>query len=367
MADGSKTEQATPQRRRKAREQGSVVRSRELPGLLAIVGVVAALSLLGQDAAQHWTGFYRELLDCASRGSIEPNDPILFWSAVEVLRWIVPVLGMGMLLSLAAQLAQGGFTIAPQALQIKPERMNPASRIGQIFSVAGLTNLLKSLLPFAAIAWIGAGTLSGNWAPIVHASADTPRMFASFLGGVALTIGWKCGLVLLLWSGLEYLLTWHKMEGDLKMSKQDVKDEMKQTDGNPAIKARVRKVRRQMRRRHALKAAATATVVVTNPTHYAVALRYETAMAAPVVVAKGLDLLAQQIKELATEHGIPLMENRPLAQALYKSVEVGESIPSALYQAVADILVIVFRAQAQVRAQESARRARNASGEPIQP
>jgi flagellar biosynthetic protein FlhB len=367
MADGSKTEQATPQRRRKAREQGNVARSRELPSLLAIVGVIAALMLLGQGAAQHWTGFYRELLDCASRQSMEPNSPVLFWSATEVLRWVLPVLSLGLLLSLAAQLAQGGFTIAPEALQIKPDRMNPASRLGQIFSVTGLSNLLKSLLPFGAIAWIGASTLSSNWVPIVHASTDTPRMLASFLGGVALTIGWKCGLVLLLWSGIEYLFTWHKMEGDLKMSKQDVKDEMKQTDGNPAIKARVRRVQRQMRRRHALKAAATATVVVTNPTHYAVALRYEQAMAAPIVVAKGLDLLAQQIKDLATEHGIPLMENRPLAQALYKSVEVGESIPSALYQAVADILVVVFRAQADVRAQEARRRARNASGELIQP
>ena len=149
------------------------------------------------------------------------------------------------------------------------------------------------------------------------------------------------------------------------MSKQEVKDEMKQSDGNPATKARVRRVRSQMRRRNALKATKTATVVVTNPTHYAVALRYEPHMAAPLVVSKGLDLLAQQIKALATEEGIPLMENRALAQALYKTVEVGDAIPSALYQAVADILVLVFRAQAEVRAQEAARRSRTASGAPL--
>ncbi len=137
---------------------------------------------------------------------------------------------------------------------------------------------------------------------------------------------------------------------------------MKQSDGNPATKARVRRVRNQMRRKNTLKATKTATVVVTNPTHYAVALRYEPHMAAPVVVSKGLDLLAQQIKALATEDGIPLMENRALAQALYKSVEVGDAIPAALYQAVADILVLVFRAQAEVRAQEAARRYRTASG-----
>lgn len=365
MADENKTERATPQRRRKAREQGNVTRSRELPSLLAIVGAVSGMMLLAPGAASHWTGFYRELLDSAARGTIEPGGPVLFWSCLEVMRWTFPVLLAAMALALAAQLAQGGFTIAPGALAIKPERMNPASRLGQIFSITGLNNLLKSLLPFGAIALVGGLTLRGNWGAIVHASYNTPRSFASLLGSVALTIGWRCGLVLLVWSGVDYLLTWFKMEGDLKMSKQDVRDEMKQTDGNPAIKARVRRVQRQMRRRHALKAASTATVVVTNPTHYAVALRYEPSMPAPVVVAKGLDLLAQQIKELATEHGIPLMENRPLAQSLYKSVEVGDSIPAALYQAVADILVAVFRAQAEVRAQENARRTRNASGEPI--
>ncbi len=365
MADGSKTEQATPQRRKKAREQGSVVHSRELPAVLAATGVVGALMLLGHDAAAHWTTFYRELLDCAVSQDVEANGPVLFWSSVEVLRWIVPVLAAAMLLSVAAGLAQGGLNIAPEALQLKPDRMNPASKLGQIFSIAGLSNLLKSLLPFGAIAWIGISTLTGQWAAIVHASSYSLRTFATFLGSAALAIGWKSGLVLLAWSAIEYLLTWRKMEGDLKMSRQDIKDEMKQTDGNPAIKARVRRAQRQMRKRQALKATITATVVVTNPTHYAVALRYEQSMAAPIVVAKGLDLLAQQIRELANEHGIPLMENRPLAQALYKGVEVGDSIPSALYQAVADILVAVFRAQNDVRAQEARRRGRNASGELI--
>ncbi len=362
MADESKTERATPERRRKAREQGGVARSREFPGVLAMAGIVGAIMLLAPEAAEHWTKLYRELLDSAVREGIEPNGPALYWSALEVLRWMAPVLLAGFALALGAQWAQGGITIAPAALAIKPERMSPGSRLGQIFSVTGLNNLLKSLLPFSVMAWVGVSTLSAQWPAMVHASAVSPRMFASFLGGIALTIGWKCGLVLLLWSAVDYGLTWRKMESDLKMSRQDLKDEMKQTDGNPVVKARVRRIRNQMRRRRALKATATATVVVTNPTHYAVALRYEPAMAAPIVVAKGLDLLAQQIKALAVEHGIPMMENRPLAQALYKSVEEGDAIPAALYQAVADILVVVFRAQAEVRTQEAARRSRNASG-----
>ena len=139
----------------------------------------------------------------------------------------------------------------------------------------------------------------------------------------------------------------------------------KQSDGNPHTKRQVRKLQHAMRRRRSLQAAATATIVVTNPTHYAVALKYETSMAAPEVVAKGRDLLAQKIKQIARENGVMVMENKPLAQALYKTVEVGDSIPAQLYQAVAEVLVVVFRAQAELREQERMRRNRNAQGQVV--
>jgi flagellar biosynthetic protein FlhB len=176
---------------------------------------------------------------------------------------------------------------------------------------------------------------------------------------------WKSGLVLAVWSAVDYLLVLRKMETDMKMTKQEVREEYKETDGNPVIKSRIRQLQRAMRRKQSLKAAATATVIVTNPTHYAVALRYEMDMPAPVVVAKGKNLLAERIKQLARETGIMLIENKPLAQALYKSVEVGDSIPTKLYQAVAEILALVFRAQAEVRKSEAERRSRNASGEKV--
>jgi flagellar biosynthetic protein FlhB len=182
------------------------------------------------------------------------------------------------------------------------------------------------------------------------------RRFAGLISGILLQILWKSGLVLLIWSGVDYLLLWWKSEGDLKMSRQELKDEMKQTEGNPASKGRIRRLQRQTRRKQMLKAAETATAVITNPTHYAVALRYEPNMAAPIVVAKGLDNLAAKIKEIAWKLDIPVMENRPLAQALYKSVEVGDPIPSALYHAVAEILVLIYKAQVEVRNREARRR-----------
>jgi flagellar biosynthetic protein FlhB len=178
-----------------------------------------------------------------------------------------------------------------------------------------------------------------------------------------LDLTWKSGLILLVWSVVDYVLILKKMEGDMKMSKQEVRQEYKDTDGNPFIKSRIRQLQRAMRKKQSLQAAATATVIVTNPTHYAVALRYQPDMTAPVVVAKGRNLLAEKIKQLARDNGIMLVENKPLAQALYKSVEVGDSIPAKLYQAVAEILAFVFRAQAEVRRSEAERRSRNASGQ----
>lgn len=366
MADSSKTEQATPRKRTKAREQGQVARSRELPSVIALAAVVGVTVIVAPVAVAHWMGLYRSVLYAAA-GDFGSNGPVLFWSAIEVMRWIVPVLLAAMTASVLAGLAQGGFNVAPGALALKFDRFNPANRLGQIFSPVGLSNLLKSLLPFGAILWIAQGTIRTHWDMLVRSSGFGLSSFASFVGSMVFELTWKSGLVLLAWSGIDYVLTLRKMETDLKMTKQEVREEYKETDGNPVIKSRIRQLQRAMRKKQALKAAATATVIVTNPTHYAIALRYEMDMAAPMVVAKGRDLLAEKIKQIGRENGIMLVENRPLAQALYKSVEVGDSIPSKLYQAVAEILAMVFRAQADLRRSEAERSSRNASGQRINP
>jgi flagellar biosynthetic protein FlhB len=194
---------------------------------------------------------------------------------------------------------------------------------------------LKSLLPFAAILWIAVNSIRDNWETMVHASSLGLRVFAGFVGSMVFALTWKAGLVLLLWSVVDYVFILMKMNSDMKMTKQEVREEYKESEGNPVIKSRIQRLRRALRRKQSLKAAATATVVVTNPTHYAIALRYESEMPAPIVVAKGCDLLAEKIKQLARDNGIMLVENKSLAQALYKSVEVGDSIPAKLYQAAA--------------------------------
>jgi flagellar biosynthesis protein FlhB len=351
MADSSKTEKATPQRRKKAREQGQVARTRELSNALAWGGALVLVAWQVPDAARQWRGLVQSSLDLSIDQPITPGGPILFWMGCSVLRWVVPVAVTAWVLSVAGGLAQGGLVFAPEALELKPERMSPAGKLKQMFSLAGLSGILKSLLPFGAIAWIGISTITKHWGSVVHASELGVRTYAGFLAGVIAELLWKSGIVLVGWAGVDYILVRQKLEGDLKMSRQDLKDEFKQTEGNPAIKGRIRRLQRGLRRRQMLRDTEKASVVITNPTHFAIALRYEMAMEAPTVIAKGRDFLAQEIKEVARWHSIPVLENPPLAQALYRTVEVGQPIPVALFAAVAEILAFVFRAQARARQQ----------------
>jgi flagellar biosynthetic protein FlhB len=351
MADSNKSEKATPQKRKKAREQGQVARSRELSNALAWGGGLALVAWQVPNIARQWRGLLQNTLDLSVDQSLTPGGPLFFWVSCAVLRWVVPVVVTAWVLSVAGGLAQGGLLFAPEALQFKPERMNPAGKLKQMVSLAGLSGILKSLLPFGAIVWIGVSTLTKHWETIVRASDLGVRTYASFLVSVMGELVWKSGLVLLGWAGVDYLLIRQKHEGDLKMSRQDMKDEAKQTEGNPLIKVRIRRLQRSMRRRQMLRETEKASVVITNPTHFAIALRYEMAMEAPIVIAKGRDFLAQEIKEVARWHEIPILENPPLAQALYRTVEVGRPIPAALYAAVAEILAFVFRAQARARQQ----------------
>lgn len=357
MADSSKTEQATPRHRLKAREQGQVTRSRELTGAVSMFVVAGVMAIIARNGVAQWTDFFRNTLSSASTDSIEPNGPLLFWTSIQALRWVFPFQIAAFVVALGAGLAQGGFVFAPEALSLKFDRFSPAQRLSQVFSLTSVSSVLKSLLPFAAIAWVGYACIRSHWVEILGSSYVDARAFTNIVAGMLLEICWKSGLILLLWSAVDYLLLWMKSEGDLKMSRQEIREEMKDSEGNPANKARIRRLQRQNRRKQMIKAAETATVVITNPTHYAVALKFQLDMPAPLVVAKGLDLLALKIKEIAQDRGVPIMENRPLAQALYKGVEVGDAIPSALYHAVAEILVMVYRAQDEVKRRDAQRRA----------
>lgn len=349
MADANKTEKPTPRRRQKAREQGQVARSRDVSAALAMCGALGLMVWQGSAAVLAWRGLLRKSFEFSPTELLGPSEPVLLRSGWTIALCTVPVMAVAWTLAVFGGVAQGGLVFSPEALQPKPERMSPAQKLGQMFSLTGLSGLLKSLLPFAVVLYLGVTTLEQQWSKLVLSSNTDLSTFARFLLALILEVAWKSSAVLLAWAGIDYFLTWRKTEGDLRMTREELRQESKETDGNPHTKARIRRLQRQMRRQHMLRETENATVVVTNPTHFAVALRFEMAMEAPVVIAKGRNLLAQKMKEIARWNEIPVLENPPLAQALFRSVEVGQQIPSKLYTAVAEILAFVYRTQAQAK------------------
>ena len=352
MAHDDKTEQATPRRRQKAREKGQLARTRELPSALAGIAALMAVLWLGEGQLNLWRGALRQWLDLAWNSDFGLSSPAPSYAVLLALRWVLPPLALAWAVAVGASLAQGGVVFAGDALVPKSERLSPATRLKQLFSVAGLGPPAKSLIPFSILLYLGLSVVVRDW-ELLARSATLPRLaLGDLLYRDGFEIGWKSTLVLLLWAAVDYLLQHRKLESELRMSKQELREEYKETDGQPSIKARIRRLQRQLRRRRMLKEVERATVLVTNPTHFAVALEYKPEMAAPVVIAKGCNHLAEKMKRIAYWREIPVMENKTLAQALYRSVEVGQAIPAKLYVAVAEMLAYLYRAQ--MRAEQAA-------------
>jgi flagellar biosynthesis protein FlhB len=345
MADQNRTEKATPRRRQRAREQGQVARSRDL---VAGVGTMAGVLLLSWQVpsfAMSWRGLLRYQLDSAATHPAQALVP--GHTSFFLFRGIALAASLSWLAATISGVAQGGLVFAPSALALSLNRLNPASRLGQLFSLSAVSRMLKTLLPTAAIVALAFSQLSRDWLRLPILLHGTGSGLLAFTTGHMFELAWKSALVLLVWSAADYLIERQRHENELKMSRQDLRDEFKETEGNPAIKQRVRRLQRQARRRRMLKDVERAAVVITNPTEFAIALEFNMQMEAPVVVAKGRNLLAAQIREVALWHGIPLVENPPLAHALYRTVEVGQTIPPKLYAVVAEILAAIWRAQAR--------------------
>jgi len=267
-----------------------------------------------------------------------------------VLMWAGPLLGTAFVVAVGSTLAQGVPTFAVEALTPNFNKLNPVNNLQQLFSMAGISRVLRSLVPTSIILYLAIGVIRSHAAAILHATRLHGAGMLALLGSLFVALAYRSGMVYLAWSALDYFLQWRTYEKSLRMTKQEVRDEGRENEGNPEIRNRIRKIRRELARKSLQKAMQRATAVITNPTHYAVALEYRAAtMAAPVVVAKGQNLIAQRIKELARWNEIPIVENPPLAQALYKATEVGQVIPPKLYAAVAELLAFVYRAQMRMR------------------
>lgn len=351
------TEQASPQRKKKARDDGDVVRSRELLSAVAMLGGILALGGLSVEFVKVWMRAYTASLSAFTTADLS-GERVLKIAQRMMLPAALPVavvMAATFAGALATGMAQGGgIGIHPKMLRLKFERLNPVTNLGNLLSLRSTIRIGKSLVPAAIMVFFGWKALSGLMVTMPVMSVMRLSTTFSTAYNLALDAAW----VTLAWSGLDYAMEWRSWNQRLKMTKQEVREEMRDATGNPQIKARVRQIQRAMRRRRVKADMSRASVLITNPTHYAVALEFSfETMQAPVVLAKGRDLQAAEMREEARWAGVPIVENPPLARSLYQSVDEGSSIPFQLYQAVAGILAFLYRQKVEdkMRAERQAK------------
>jgi flagellar biosynthesis protein FlhB len=346
----NKSEKATARRKHKAREKGQVSRSRDLVTALTLISVTLMLAWDPGLWVGRWRDLFGRLLATGNSSEIGLGTPIISWTALTVVQWVGPVLSLALGVAVLSNVVQGGLVFAPEAFQPNWDRLNPANNLKQLVSFSGLSRLLRSLIPSGAILYLAVTLIERDLPQIIRISRFGPRALLAEVGSLLFELAWKSGLVMLAWSAADYAFQKWNYDRSLMMTKQEVRQESKDTDGNPMVRGRMRRIRRAFMRRVLAKDVARATAVVTNPTHYAVALEYRPeTMAAPVVVAKGRNLLAERIKRIARWHEIPIIENPPLAQALFKATDVGQAIPPNLYAAVAEILAFLYRTKMRMQ------------------
>ncbi len=343
--DSSRTEQPTPRRLQQAREAGQIALSRDLTQAVQFTVAVGALGWAADSLLEGLKQSQRGLLQEAFRSSLATGR--LASVTIELLRGPLAVVGYLAVALLAASLAmhvlQTGFAITPKRLKLDFSRLNPAERLREL-PAQNLRETLKALLLFPLFAWAVWTVIRQNLDIFLQLPRQSSAASIALVGSSIESLLAKAAMVLLALGAWDYFRQRHSLLRKLRMTRQEMRQEQKDLEGNPLIKARFRRLQREMMRRRMMSRVPKSSVVITNPTHYAVALEYHLeTMRAPVVAAKGQNYMAERIRRVAEQHGIPIVENPPLAQALYKSCEVGSEIPVALYRAVAEILAYIFR------------------------
>jgi flagellar biosynthetic protein FlhB len=349
MAEGydqERTESATPKRREQAREEGQIVKSRELVSTSLFLGHLLFFWFAGAALFQKTRQvIYEGLSTLGEIGVSEANIVSVFMHYLSRLSDILwPLFLMLFVLGVATNLLQTGFVFSPKALEAKFSRLNPWQGLQNILSLQSVNELVKSLIKIGIVGYIAYAAIAAEFEQFFPLSQQSLEDIVQYLGRSTLRIGTHTAYALIALAILDYAFQRWQYERNLRMSFQEVKEEREESEGDPQIRGRIRSIMREMARKRMMEDVPKADVVVTNPTHFAVALRYrQQDMRAPKVVAKGAGHIAERIKAVAREHDVPLVENRIVAQSLYKTVEIGEVIPEALYKAVAEILAHVYR------------------------
>lgn len=341
---GEKTEEPTAKKRADAKKKGQVGKSQEINAAFVMMAGFVILYNLGGNAIQEIMTYSSSIFGHLVMETDEESVMQLFISIIIVLaKTSLPMMVFIMIIGLAINFFQVGLNFNTEAIGFKPDKLNPINGFGRIFSKRSLVELVKSIIKIVVIGFF-------IYDYMVAEILQMPKLIFLELGeatdkisSVIFMLAFKIlGVFFVMAAADLYYQKWQTTQ-DLKMSKQDIKDEFKQTEGDPQIKGKIKSKQRQMAMARMMQEVPQADVIVTNPTHFAVAMSYKPGMAAPIVVAKGQDHVAQRIKEIAREHKVPIVENKPLARALFAAVEIGDSIPQELYKAVAEVLAYVYK------------------------
>jgi flagellar biosynthetic protein FlhB len=346
----NKTEPATPRRRGEARKKGQVPRSVEVEHAAVLLGSLLILWAAGPSLMRALLGVYRSSFGALSRPEFNVGSAtqLLTSIMISVLIPVAPVLVGMAAVSAFAGYGQVGWAVTSETLEINLDKLNPVNGVMRFFSLRSITQMLVASLKVIAILAVGYLTIRSYLPNVLNLHHATPAVIFKTLSMATLDLGLRVGILLALIAAADYGYQHWQYERDLRMSKDEVKEEQKLLEGNPEVEARIRRMQITLSRSRMLRNVKKADVVVRNPTHFAVALKYDPAKAAaPIVLAKGADFLALRIVELAREHHIHTVHDAPLAQALYKTVEVGEVIPAKLYRAVARLLLHVYKLRGQ--------------------
>lgn len=344
---GEKTEKATPKKRRDARKEGNVFKSVEINNSITIIAAVLGFTVLWKSMLEGIKELFVFMISKGYQTYGLVNDKtfsrLLILCGKTITKVCGPLVILIMISGIAANYAQVGFLFVPKSIKPKAERISMLSGFKRIFSMKTLKDLIKSLLKISAVCVIAYSIFK----PLIE---ETPSVMLLDLDnsieyGVSksLNIAFKILLAMVTISIIDYIFQFFEHEKKLKMSKQEIKDEYKTTEGNPEIKSRIKDTQRQFAMSRMMQQIPNADVVITNPTHYAVAIKYDRIKDnAPIVVAKGADLIAQKIKEIARENKIEIVESKELARSLFKTTEIGQEIPYELFNAVAEILAYIY-------------------------
>lgn len=348
---GEKTEPATGKKLDDARKEGKVAKSKELSAAIDLIALFTVLKLatsfVGHEFQGAITNVYEKIPEILNNNydgfTIHSVKSLLLYTVVEIIKLTAPFLLVGFIATFLICVVQVGFKITGKPLEPKLNKLNPLNGFKRMFSKESVFELLKAVVKVGFIGVVAYNSIK-TYADDFMLIYDIPFIQSIIVVGEAIIdTGLKISLYYLFIGLADFIFQKRKFNNEMMMTKQEVKDEFKNTEGNPEIKGRQKQKMREVSQRRMMQAVPEADVIITNPTHLSVAIRYDKEKdQAPVVIAKGEDFLAMKIREIAKEHHIEIMENKPLARMLYTNVDVGKEIPPELYQAVADILVMVY-------------------------